>query len=295
MSALVGYGSSDEEEVDDVRPEKPAKVARLDNDAALQQANEDTSGKRIGLGEARRTGSDNVEAHTAIPSIDNDATKNKSYEAPEAAPASAPRPDHDEQGPRPRPSPAPPVDDTTISTSPTSGPTSPYTTERLLIRNLTMPPIPNFDIPDEPPPPPPNSEAAATLAARTKKFEHFLALKKKGVHFNQRLQDSSSLRNPGLLPNLMEFAGVSREESYASAIPVEFGGVPGVWPEAWGVEDLVRGNERRLKRERAGRQGVEFVSGAKGKSEIANGGGKRSKEGTPGSSTGGRKSRPDER
>ncbi|KAK5275512.1 hypothetical protein LTR16_012408, partial [Cryomyces antarcticus] len=32
-----------------------------------------------------------------------------------------------------------------------SAPQSPYTSERLLIRDLTMPPMPNFNIPQSPP------------------------------------------------------------------------------------------------------------------------------------------------
>ncbi|KAI7098603.1 hypothetical protein KC352_g38364, partial [Hortaea werneckii] len=39
MSGLVGYGSSDEDE-DELQPEKPAKMARLDDDAGLQATND---------------------------------------------------------------------------------------------------------------------------------------------------------------------------------------------------------------------------------------------------------------
>lgn len=124
-----------------------------------------------------------------------------------------------------------------------------------------MPPIPNFDIPDSPPPPPTNSEEAAKLAATTKKFERFLELKKQGVHFNARLQSSSSLRNPSLLPKLMEFAGISAEESYASALPAELG-VPTTWPEEYYVGGLVKLNERREKKRLAERDKVDFVPAA---------------------------------
>ncbi|KAK5112982.1 hypothetical protein LTR62_003804 [Meristemomyces frigidus] len=144
-------------------------------------------------------------------------------------------------------------------------PTSPYTTERLSIRNLTMPPFPNFSIPDEPAAPPPHSEAAAALAARTKKFEHFLELKKKGIHFNRRLQDSASLRNPSLLPKLMDFAGIEKDGSYKGTLAVEDGGVPGHWPGEWYVESLVKGNERREKKRAGEKSGVEFVAAKKGK------------------------------
>ncbi|KAI7493580.1 hypothetical protein KC367_g8538 [Hortaea werneckii] len=44
MSGLVGYGSSDEED-DELQPEKPAKMARLDDDAQLQATNDAMGGK----------------------------------------------------------------------------------------------------------------------------------------------------------------------------------------------------------------------------------------------------------
>lgn len=121
-----------------------------------------------------------------------------------------------------------------------------------------MPPVPNFDIPDAPPPPAQNSEEAATLAAVTKQFERFLELKKQGVHFNERLQSSTSLRNPSLLPKLMAFAGIGQEDCYESTLPPEFA-VPARWPEDCYVESLVRVNERREKKRAAERERVDFV------------------------------------
>lgn len=121
-----------------------------------------------------------------------------------------------------------------------------------------MPTVPNFNIPESPPPPDQNSEDAAQLAATTRKFERFLELKKQGIHFNDRLQKSSSLRNPSLLPKLMAFAGIEPEESYASTLPPELA-VPGHWPEECYVENLVRWNEKREKRKLVEREKVDFV------------------------------------
>jgi hypothetical protein len=76
-----------------------------------------------------------------------------------------------------------------------------------------MPPVPNFDIPPSPPgSPPPGSTA---------KFTHFLELKKQGVSFNDRLEQSSALRNPGLYEKLRKFAGISDQDQYLSALPDE--------------------------------------------------------------------------
>ena len=128
-----------------------------------------------------------------------------------------------------------------------------------------MPTIPNFNIPDSPPPPPANSEEAAVLAASTKKFERFLELKKKGIHFNERLQNSSSLRNPGLLPKLMEFAGISQMDSYTSSLPDSLA-LPKKWPAECYVESLVGQNARREKKRVAERDKVDFVPAATVKS-----------------------------
>ncbi|KAI7055896.1 hypothetical protein KC340_g18161 [Hortaea werneckii] len=114
-----------------------------------------------------------------------------------------------------------------------------------------MPTVPNFTIPDSPPPAPRNSEEAAILSARTKKFERFLTLKSKDVHFHHRLLHSSSLCNPAFLPNLMEFAGLASEDVYASALSEEAGGVPVKWrPECY-VENLVEESRRWEKKKMA--------------------------------------------
>lgn len=145
-----------------------------------------------------------------------------------------------------------------------------------------MPPVPNFDIPDAPPGPAQNSEEAATLAATTKQLERFLELKRQGVHFNERLQTSASLRNPSLLPKLLAFAGVEeQEEVYMSSLP-EGLAVPARWPEDCYVESLVRGNERREKKRVGERERLDFVPARK----VEDGG-----SGTSTPSEGGRKSK----
>ena len=59
----------------------------------------------------------------------------------------------------------------------------------------------------------------------------------------------------------MEFAGISIEESYASSLGEEAGGVPGRWGEGCYVENLVKENERREKKRMTERGKVEFVPG----------------------------------
>ena len=182
--------------------------------------------------------------------------------------------------------PGPSVAGPQLSGSDSDGALSPYTFERQRLRDLTMPTHANFAIPSSTSPPPKNSEEAATLAATTKKFDRFLELKKQGLHFNARLLDSASLRNPSLLPKLMDFAGISEDESRASTFDVQDGGVPVEWPEEWYAENLVKENERRERKAKEGRKEVEFVSAAAGGKSGAS-----SKAGTPRSAGGSRSAR----
>ncbi|THZ84524.1 hypothetical protein D6C84_04082 [Aureobasidium pullulans] len=135
-----------------------------------------------------------------------------------------------------------------------SVPSSPHTASRLMLRNLTMPPVPNFQIPPSPPgSPPPDT---------TTKFARFLDLKKKGTHFNERLYHSSALRNPGLLPKLMDFAGISQEDQYAT--PWSQGAIATKFPD-WAYGDkLVAAHEKIAKKKeqekaKNPREAVDFV------------------------------------
>ena len=160
------------------------------------------------------------------------------------------------------PSPAPingPAQGPTVSPPPADNdiagdvpPGSPYTSSRAIIQNLTLPTIPNFDIPPSPPGSPPQRA--------TKKFAQFLQLKEKGQHFNQRLESSSVLRDPGHLQKLMDFAGISEEEQYASTLPESLG-VPTVFPPWAYVEELRASQKRILKAKEQEKSGAprEFV------------------------------------
>jgi len=132
---------------------------------------------------------------------------------------------------------------------------SPYTASRNLIHTLTLPPsIPV--IPPSPPgsPPPPLSA----------KFAHFRDLKTKGVHFNEKLLRSSSLRNPNLLEKLTGFVGFGEKDQYATNLPSELWD-PTKFPKEAFVESLAYNQIVTLEtRERmqleSGRDKVEFVS-----------------------------------
>lgn len=143
-----------------------------------------------------------------------------------------------------------------------TAPASPYTTTRSLLHDLTLPSIPNFDIPPSPP-----SSPSPAAAATNAKFAQFLALKKKGTHFNAKLEQSAALRNPALTDKLLQFVDVGElAEQYQTTLGEE------VWnPKdlpAWATRmQLRRGRDKVAKereRERAapGRSSVDFVPGA---------------------------------
>ncbi|KAK4034056.1 hypothetical protein C8A01DRAFT_39486 [Parachaetomium inaequale] len=187
-------------------------------------------------------------------------------------------------------------------------PRSPNTKTRSLLHNLTLPALPNMDIPPSPPGSPPPG-----LDALTAKFDTFLRLKKRtptgqeGVHFNARLAASSGMGNPAVMAKLLAFVGVGVEfgdpstadgddddggrgvEQYATVLSA------GVWDAgcfpAWAYKGPLRRAQERggKERERARGEAVEFVAA----SAAAGGGGSAagSRAGTPGVGGGKRKGR----
>ena len=145
-----------------------------------------------------------------------------------------------------------------------SAPQSPYSTTKALMRDLTLPTVPNLNIPDSPPgSPPPGMD---------KKFSHFLELKKQGIHFNEKLANSSALKNPSLLGKLMTFAALEESDQYATTLPKETWDPQGFPPWAYHEELAKAQDEAQKEREkemaRTQREAIEFVS-ASGQSSRA--------------------------
>ncbi len=165
-----------------------------------------------------------------------------------------------------------------------AAPSSPYSTTRSLLHDLTLPSIPNFDIPPSPPPPgSPSSSSGAAAAATNKKFEQFLQLKKKGTHFNAKLEQSAAIRNPALTDKLLAFVDVGAgkggsagrqpdaravQEQYTTTLPADVWD-PTAFPD-WAFRDRLRrtremvAKEREAARSGPGRSAVEFVAASGG-------------------------------
>lgn len=155
------------------------------------------------------------------------------------------------------------TEDTTLETS--AAPSSPYSTNRALIQDLTLPSVPDFDIP----PSPPGSPSPAT----NKKFQQFINLKKKGTHFNSKLESSTATRNPALMDKLLGFVDVTDTDQYQTTLSPELWD-PTAFPD-WAYRSRLRratdkvAKEREAERSSGSRSTVEYVNavGSSGKGQ----------------------------
>ncbi len=143
----------------------------------------------------------------------------------------------------------------TPESSALSAPSSPHANHRATIRSLTLPTIPNLDIPESP--------LGSPVPGADQKFSHFLELKKQGIHFNTKLASSSALKDPSLLPKLMTFAGVGSERQHTTTLPTELwdpAGFP-TWAYKEGLAEAQHGlvEKKGDKRLRHQRESIDFV------------------------------------
>lgn len=133
---------------------------------------------------------------------------------------------------------------------------SPFSTSLSLIHDLTLPPVPNLDIPPSPP--------GSPNPMANSKFAHFLSLKKQGTHFNEKLAGSSSLKNPSLLQKMMDHAGIDEQAQYSTSLPLDLWDMSSL-PE-WGFKEQLLKTQQEVrhrteeKRLAGKRDSIEFVS-----------------------------------
>lgn len=136
-----------------------------------------------------------------------------------------------------------------------SAPLSPYSANRQAIRNMTVPTMPSLDIPPSPPGSPP--------PAMEKKFQHFIDLKKQGVHFNEKLAASPALKNPALFQKLMDHAGLGEQDQYSTTLSENLWN-PNDFPSWAYKEELAKSQQEVAKRKeeeraRTPRESIDFV------------------------------------
>lgn len=108
------------------------------------------------------------------------------------------------------------------------------------MQDLTLPAIPNLEIPPSPPGSPP--------PGANHKFEQFLALKRKGTHFNAKLDQSAALHNPSLMDKLLGFVEVDGRDQYATTLPPDLWD-PAAFPD-WAFRDRLRKSREAVTKER---------------------------------------------
>ncbi|KAJ2970002.1 hypothetical protein NUW58_g9831 [Xylaria curta] len=182
MAGLVAYESSDEEE--EVKPQPAPELLRK-TEAVTADANSHLS--------------TTTQEGPKSPRPEQKVDEGPAVYGPQIGPSSGPS--------------FPPLEEDPASTELPLPPGSPYTATRALLRDLTLPTVPDMDIP----PSPPGSPSAAV----SKKFENFLELKKKGVHFNARLADTASMKNPALADKLMAFAELDHRDQYRTTLAAD--------------------------------------------------------------------------
>ncbi|RFU75275.1 hypothetical protein TARUN_6959 [Trichoderma arundinaceum] len=239
MAGLVGYASSDDEGEDE-QPQLQQEAPQVATQAAALDADE----------------------------AEKDEPQTKTLEAP----LSSQKKDSDTQPQPPTIGPVvqsavplgpslPPVDASITDTLPDpdgsqESPSSPYSSSRALIHDLTLPSVPNLDIPPSPPGSPP--------PGTNKKVEQFLQLKKKGVHFNSKLEQSTALRNPSLMDKLLDFVGIDEVGQYETTLPKELWDPRG-FPE-WAFRDKLSKSREKIAKEKeadratGGRTAIDFVA-----------------------------------
>ncbi|KAM7193466.1 HCNGP-like domain containing protein [Naviculisporaceae sp. PSN 640] len=238
----------------------------------------------------------------------NEGPKSEPVPGPQLPPSQGPV-----LGPALGPQPPPPtqqfpeVDMSFLETSspsqndPSEPPKSPYTAQRTLLRDLTLPAI-DISTLDIPPSPPSSPSQTTHLDALNKKFDDFLRLKRtKGIHFNERLATSSMLSNPSLTDKMLGFVGIESEflgpddvkatEQYMTTLSNDLWD-PAAFP-GWAYKGMLRKSQERVakERERGKGEAVQFVAaGVVGGGEVVgglsattgSGSAPRSRSGTPG-------------
>ncbi|KAI1461923.1 HCNGP-like protein-domain-containing protein [Annulohypoxylon moriforme] len=245
MSGLVSYESSDEEVEQQPEP-KPLKQAQ------------DTTG--------------NTNEKPKLP-VEPDVAPPKADETPAAiigpqiGPAPAPA-----AGPSFPPLEEAPLEDDEADAGPGLPPGSPYTATRALLRDLTLPPIPNTDMPPSPPGSPPPATSA--------KFERFLELKKQDVHFNSKVAQNPSLRNPALTEKLLAFVELGgAADQYQTTLPADIWD-PTAFPR-WAYKEQLKQSQAEVEKARARGKGapVEFVAATASPAEDGQGSGSKTNTG----------------
>ncbi|KAL7925064.1 HCNGP-like domain-containing protein [Trichoderma austrokoningii] len=260
MAGLVGYASSDDE-AEDEQPRLKQKTAQVAAQAAAPEADEAEKDEPPISERSQPEGQ-----HSGAKSSNKEDKQQDSDHQPPQQPTIGPV----LQSAVPLGPSLPPADAAIMNTLPDpeesqEASASPYSSNRALVHDLTLPSVPNLDIPPSPPGSPP--------AGANKKVDQFLQLKKQGVHFNSKLEQSSALRNPSLMDKLLDFVGIDEVGQYETTLLKELWDPRG-FPE-WAFRDKLSKSREKIAKEKeadragGGRTAIDFVSSNSSSSAAA--------------------------
>ncbi|VUC36016.1 unnamed protein product [Clonostachys rosea] len=245
MAGLVGYASSDEdEEVEQPQQIKPAVKKPSPEAAAALKPQPPVDGselqlvqaqpmKRLTSLKAKDEPPEQAQVQKDAPSTEDESKVTIGPVIQNATPLGPSLPQVGDSYPGPE------------NDAPDEAPGSPYSANRAALHDLTLPSIPNMDIP----PSPPGSPTETT----NKKFEQFIQLKKKGVHFNAKLETSIALKNPSLVDKLMAFVDIDEQSQYETTLPTDLWNPKG-FPD-WAYRDSLKKSQDKIARERESEKG----------------------------------------
>ncbi|KAG6309964.1 hypothetical protein E4U44_006155 [Claviceps purpurea] len=264
MAILVAYASSDDEDANTSQVSSPklspGQESRVKSSAPNQEASSRTqppTSSHLPQQEQEQQPPTQPQSQSKEQTTISQLPLGPSLPPSDTNPSSLPEP-----LPEPSPSPSPSLEADT-----TKPPSSPYSSTRAIMHDLTLPSLPNLTIPSSPPGSPP--------PATTKKFQQFLHLKRQGTHFNSKLESSTALRNPSLTDKLLSFVDVTGPAQYETTVSLDLYD-PTSFP-AYAHREKLRKSREVLVKEREGEKvtarGVDFVSASGMSTPVGGGGG----------------------
>ncbi|KAG5973931.1 hypothetical protein E4U58_003863 [Claviceps cyperi] len=264
MAVLVAYASSDDEDANASQVSSPklspGQESRVKSSAPNQEASPRTqppTSSHLPQQKQEQQAPTQPQSQSQEQTTIGQLPLGPSLPPPDTNLSSLPEP-----LPEPSPSPSPSLEADT-----TKPPSSPYSSTRAIMHDLTLPSLPNLTIPSSPPGSPP--------PATTKKFQQFLHLKRQGTHFNSKLESSTALRNPSLTDKLLSFVDVTGPAQYETTVSLDLYD-PTSFP-AYAHREKLRKSREMLVKEREGEKvtarGVDFVSASGTSTPVGGGGG----------------------
>lgn len=207
---LGGYASSDEEDDSSAPEALPKHASEQEAGSSTPWANGSVKGKEV----------------ITIKALDSDANAAVANTGPMVGPSMPEQVDDNRSIEQEMPLPEP----------------QQHMSERETIHYLTQVTHPMTSIPSSPP--------GSPDPAIDAKFNRFLELKSKGIHFNEDLANKSTFRNPALQASMMARMGIEGDDQYKTSLPLDVWDPTG-FPSSAYKEELLRSQHSQREQEQA--------------------------------------------